>query len=130
MEIKEDYVSFEVAKLLKEKKFKEKVRALWIGGIHPYLSVSGIKEDDYNSGGTDLCSAPTHQMACDWVRSKGWHIETPLSYDDDNKPVYYVVITSVETFLAADIGELEDMYFPTVGEATEEALKYCLENLI
>lgn len=122
MEIEEAYVSFEVAKLLKEKGFEQ------YKCQHSYDSKGVFQWSD------DLdpyeCSAPTHQMACDWVRKKGWHISVQLSYDDDYNAVYYVTITSIKTFLGEDIGELEDKYFSKVEDANDEALKFVLINLI
>lgn len=129
MEILERYCSYKVSKLLKEKKFKEKVRALWIGDTDPYFSANNIKCDDYNSGGTDLCSAPTHQMALAWLRENGWHIEIALIYNDDYKAVYYPIIANTKDFLIDD-NYMNYKYFLTVEEATEAAILYCLKELI
>ena len=62
--ITEDYCSFEVAKLLKEKGFDYK-------GFD-YIDFEGevIRQD-----------RPTHQMAMKWLREKGFHINAPISYD-------------------------------------------------
>lgn len=131
--IKEAYVSFEVAKLLKEKGFDEPcLKNYWNSDkeLHNWnwtLEFHTNKERNLN---TKDCAAPTHQMACDWVRKKGWHISVQLSYDDDYNAVYYITISSTKTFLAEDIGELEDKYFSKVEDANDEALKYLLENLI
>ena len=68
--IQERYCSFDVARLLKEKGFDEPCRTYY-------------GDDKFNN---DVCnqfyqwnskspfghiSAPTHQMACDWLREKG-----------------------------------------------------------
>lgn len=129
--VKEAYVSFEVAKLLKEKGFKEKVRALWIGTIHPYLSVSGIKEDDYNYGGTALCSAPTHQMACAWIRKKGYSIEVHATASGWNWEVCKVNGTSIAFGGTTPfIGENDGDIWGDYDKCMESALLYCLTNLI
>ena len=101
--VMEAYCSYEVAKLLVKKGFN-----------------------------SDLVKGAliTHQLACDWVRKKGWHISVQLTYDENYNAVYYVTISSTKTFIAEDIGELEYKYFSNVEDATEAALKYSLENLI
>ena len=125
--IKEAYCSFEVSKLLKEKGFNTPCSGRYsIRSKEFHLDCTKM----CNNGGLFECSAPTHQMACDWIRKKGWHISVQLSYDDDYNAVYYVTISSTKTFLAEDIGELEDKYFSKVEDANDEALKYVLENLI
>ena len=76
MEILEDYISFDLAKLLKEKGFNEKCR----GGYHsefddndsPIVMLEEWMAQPYNNEFVDegfLCSAPTHQMAMTWLRS-------------------------------------------------------------
>ena len=125
--IKESYCSFEVSKLLKEKGFNTPCSGRYsVRSKEFHLDCTKM----CNNGGLFECAAPTHQMACDWVRKKGWHISVQLSYDDDYNAVYYVTISSTKTFLAEDIGELEDKYFSKVEDANDEALKYSLENLI
>lgn len=130
MEIKEAYCSYEVARLLKEKGFDE--LCIFKYNLEGIKVKAGQAIDEWSN--TELeegeCSAPTHQMACDWVRKKGWHISIQLTYDDNYNAVYYVTISSTKTFLAEDIGELEYKYFSKVEDANNEALKYSLENLI
>ena len=125
MEVKEAYCSKEVCELLKEKGFDIEIPTY----TAKYCDIGYGSYWNWNQS-SRLYSCPTHQMACDWVRKKGWHISVQLSYDDDYNAVYYVTISSTKTFLGEDIGELDDKYFPTVEEATEEALKFLLENLI
>ena len=77
--IKEAYVGFEVAKLLKEKGFNESCYGRYsIRSKEFHLDCTKA----YNNGSNFMCSAPTHQMAMDWLREKhGFHIYT--FYEDE-----------------------------------------------
>ena len=116
--VKEDYVSFEVAKLLKEKGFDE------------YCGYYDLKCEyydyrTYNHKGDDYISAPTHQMAMKWLR-KIYGIDIVIDISDpsvkDRK--YYCVIWD-----GNNKSYILDL-FNSYEEACEEAIKYCLENLI
>lgn len=137
--IAEDYVSFETAKLLKEKGFDEPSGFVYSEkGELMKLSDFGVRYllnsecDDYPhwqfpfEDVTSIVSAPTLQMAMKWLREK--HI---------------VIIPDVETFYADgsvssweyhiwcdDNYEEEQNKFSSYEEACEAAIKYCLENLI
>ena len=127
--ITEDYVSFETAKLLKEKGFDWECLAHWFIGTERNFSISKTPQN-WNEVKTDLdwLSCPTHQMACKWLREvyklhigiargpKGYHItiETiPLGV------VKYITREIVGT-----------TYIDSYEEAVEAALKYTIENLI
>lgn len=107
--ITEDYISFEVAKLLKEKGFD-------YNGFD-YIDFEGevIRQD-----------RPTHQMAMKWLRGKGIIIVI--------QPEYFNVESKCSAW-GCDIW-VDDNYeklqgdFPSYEEAVEAALKYVLENLI
>ncbi len=131
MGILERYCSYKVSKLLKEKKFKEKVRALWIGDTDPYFSANNIKCDDYNSGGTDLCSAPTHQMAMDWLREVHKVVIVIDAYHADHWEGYIDGFEiSIYSHASTIIVPNEIAHHTDYTEAVEAALKYSLENLI
>lgn len=138
--IQEDYVSLEVAKLLKEKGFDESIETLIrpdgkIYHIEDY-SVSQnprktIRNSEINIYSDDVC-CPTHQMAMKWLRNAhNIHINGDWSYK--NKPEetgdfsveYYMDVMSP----VKNIEHLTD-YYPTYEDAVEAALKYCLTNLI
>ena len=133
--ITEDYVSFEVAKLLKEKGFDAECRAAYTN--YGQLFTTQIQQYITNvvsSKGTLWdCIAPTHQMAMKWLRevhnimispyalSLGYYFEiVDLTTKDITgcKPLYKVGIPSKEDVLS------------TYEEAVEVALKYTLENLV
>lgn len=106
--IQERYCSFEVAKLLKEKGFKESTQFVWYEHLPSpnaaHNSEIGKPKRDYfyweeesecNSSWTNDClvpsyisgdvySCPTHQSACDWLRQQGYNIEV-IAILDDNK---------------------------------------------
>ena len=122
--ITEDYVSFEIAKLLKEKGFDYQ-------GFD-YIDFEGevIRQD-----------RPTHQMAMKWLRGtheifieikrdnqwyEGYEV-TPITKHDKergHKPEYYAIILN-----KIGISKTTD-HLDSYEEAVEAALKYALENLI
>ena len=113
--ITEDYVSFEIAKLLKEKGFNELTTK-----SYPYFEGKDYKYD---------ISCPTLQMAMKWLVQK--------------YRLYVNVVPSVEGYYWTEkwhsyIEDLNKRYpfgrfISTLNsreEACEAAIKYCLENLI
>lgn len=126
---KEQYVTFEVAKLLKEKGFDWGCNGYWF--ISEYSKVFNISPSrnpqNWNEVKTDLdwLSCPTQQMACRWLRKeKGIHILPEISEVKEN-PKYYCMIWKTST-LESFIIELFDSY----EDAVEVALEYALKNLI
>ena len=123
--ITEDYVSFEVAKLLKEKGFKGQ-------GEHFYEDNKITNYINYWPRITpkqryEAIEAPTLQMAMKWLREvHHLHIIPEISDVSRLNPQYYVVIWLTTSKRESYILELFDSY----EEACEEAIKYCLENLI
>lgn len=118
----EAYVSFEVANLLKEKGFNERSSA-------SYDSKGELQEGYGYWNKTPIWyAAPTHQMACAWLREKGIYITIIYGDYPANKKVFWTPqIDSLEGFDLPDSFYQEyDLY----EDAVEAALKYCLENLI
>lgn len=120
--ITEDYVSFETAKLLKEKGFNEKCYV-------NYSSNGSTQHFNYQAP-SDGIPCPTLQMAMKWLRDVH-HIFIDIDYDPvafGSKP-YFSLITNMKTF---DYFKGHD--FPTERETYEEAadtaIRYCLEKLI
>ena len=121
--ITEDYVSFEIAKLLKEKGFDENTYACFSNdGKETYYG--------YRAVGDDIMR-PTLQMAAKWLREVHKlfiFISTWLMHE--NSVQYYFEIREIKT------SDFETLYDYTSEElnspekATEVAIKYCLENLI
>lgn len=122
--IKEAYVSFEVAKLLKEKGFD------YDGVCNHYYKASNntllLKPTDRNID-TTYYSAPTHQMALAWLREKGYCIEPYVTAYR-----YGFTISKIPT--GSHVSDNEDCYpnykFENYEVALEAALKYLLKYLI
>lgn len=115
--ITEDYVSFETAKLLKEKGFNE-------GCSTTYTPNGFFHTHNYRPLLGDIF-APTLQMAMKWLREVHnidifpWKI---------GKGVYSCAIFNSNT--SQDLSSDNDFPSEKYEEAAEAAIKYCLENLI
>ena len=126
--ITEDYISFETAKLLKDKGFEE------------YTPISYRLKDGYflqvpcrNGFDEGLVSKITLQMAMKWLREKhNFH----CTVDYDFVLGWYCQITDLKETVEYDYEEMKHYHpdksngFSSSEEATEAAIKYCLENLI
>lgn len=125
--IKEAYVSFKVAKLLKERGFVESC----------YGSYSVRSKEFHldttrpcNNGGIFLYSAPTHQMAMAWLREihNIFIVIEPRMYDyiNEKNSSYVTSLWQGDNYYE----NITSKDYPTYEEAVEAALKYSLENLI
>lgn len=110
--ITEDYVSFEVAKLLKEKGFSELTAK-----AYPYFEGKDYKYD---------ISCPTLQMAMKWLREV-YNLFIDTYYDCDFGEGYRF---SVHKLPKGTTLESHNENYSTYEQACEAAIKYCLENLI
>lgn len=132
--ITEDYVSFETAKLLKEKGFDERCICYYnteslnkfgypvFDSIDMPLSNSDLEQSDHDY----VCySAPTLQMAMKWLREEKY-IFVELSVD--------TMIKSAITWRLFEFPSLVMMPYEgwayNYEDACEAAIKYCLKNLI
>lgn len=126
----EDYVSFETAKLLKEKGFNEKVRTFYNDKTHKIQFIDNFIN---NQKPFNLCLlAPTHQMAMKWLREVH-HIYIKISFRfccnaDDDIEYCYDVWKHTDKYVVGQHNS--DGRFMSNEEAVEAALKYSLENLI
>lgn len=137
--ITEDCVSFEIAKLLKEKGFDEACNYRYYETHFGFELGLGLDytnshwEDWYKDTGVRNYSAPTLQMATKWLRknfnmnpvpyatSIGWYFEVfDLTQRD---------ITGCALLYQVGIPSKEKT-FETSEEACEAGIRYCLENLI
>lgn len=117
--IKEAYVSFEIAKLLKEKGFDWDCYAIYGKSKEDFHTNT---DKAFNNGGLRVISAPTHQMACAWLREKGYHIS--ILYQRKYKS-WGRIIQELSTGIEWSIGG-----FDSHDRAVENAIIYTLENLI
>lgn len=138
--ITEDYVSFEIAKLLKEKRFDCNTNCYYIeNSVTMTLCYSPIKEN-HNASienneldvriniSSGKMSAPTLQMARKWLREEhNIYIDVLLlNHDYEGNYGYVIQNTTTKDYLATS----KNNSYNTCEEAAEEAIKYCLENLI
>ena len=136
--IEEDYVSFETAKLLKEKGFDEMCFHYWhekdnelvhSKSPHPIRNI------------TNPCffgpAAPTLQMAMKWLREvhgvfisicNGNHKADNRDTSTPDDVYCFFVITDTRALYEEEKQCLKE--FSSYEEACEAAIKYCLENLI
>ena len=113
--ITEDYVSFETAKLLKEKGFWENC---------PF----SLSKLDEKTNDAEIVRCPTLQMAMKWLREKyNLHIGVLINYQYMPRK-YEVHIMHTEKY--EDFILNSGTNFNTNKEACEAAIKYCLEKLI
>ena len=136
----EDYVSFETAKLLKEKGLDSECDYLYANGN--IVRARGGK-CNWNKGETlftdykNECSAPTLQMAMKWLREKHNKIIIPRIRVTD--PITGVIdcycidihyIPKNNGGALCFISPTPENGYSTYEEACESGIKYCLENLI
>lgn len=141
--ITEDYVSFETAKLLKEKGFNEYCWKLYeLGDLDKPILLNGFELDsdgkfwnnEYlelykkeHSYINDICSAPTHQTAMRWLRKKYLIFFDFRLVLGDTKDGRYMVgvydMTALDTYTWKTF-----VYGNTYEETYEKAIKYALDN--
>ena len=124
--ITEDYVSFETAKLLKEKGFNEPCYTCYLNkelSHYDYLSTNFELIDD-------VISAPTLQMSMKWLR-KVHNIHIIIyPYTDRTGHNFTFIFDRYAFDYWQEVAEYLICSWPTYEEACEAAIKYCLENLI
>lgn len=126
--IKEAYCSYEVAKLLKEKGFDELCKYLYKNNGERYTLASTCYQNVCDDG---ECLCPTHQMAIKWLREK-YNIYISIQPDFPSSKDYKMYWCWTASFFHENCISLKgyQCYIETYEEATEAAIKYCLENLI
>lgn len=146
--ITEDYVSFETARLLKEKGFEsdECIAIYDLGNNNAFIRDSAI----FDNGPEDYLEfqwgeewrrfgyylAPTLQMTRKWLRDKHHlHIEIRITNhsmsDMANIVKYYWVMTNTETGRWCDESTIYTAKaFDKSEEAEEDAIRHALEKLI
>lgn len=118
--IKEDYVSYDIAKLLKEKGFKGQ-------GEHFYEDNKITNYTNYWFNATptqryEAIEAPTLQMVMKWLR-EAHNIDITIT--PDRKEGYTAMI-----FVNMELPFTEIGSFKTYESACEASIEYCLKNLI
>jgi len=125
--VEEAYVSFETAKLLKEKRFNGKCLMAYIDGeLFNYYDSDFPSVYELENTGDDAVDAPTQQMAMRWLREV-YNIKVNVFYSNPNYAIeYFELNTQTGVEESVFIGDGYNVY----EEAAETAIKYCLENLI
>ena len=125
--IKEDYVSFEVAKLLRDKGFDEPCNAYWFHMIdaEPIFNDNMPRQIYNNKSDTiEIISCPTLQMARKWLRIEhNIHIWVEPNHDKEGLYNAHVKVGWWSNNWAG-IG------YNTDEAACEAAITYCLKLLI
>ena len=132
--ITEDYVSFETAKLLKEKEFYGECFSMYLtpkphsGMGNPNVAKIAPhgRDSHYYDGYLYQCEAPTLQMAMKWLREV--HNLEIFTYHDFSSKWWYEIIKWPNSVSEYECGKDEEL--DTYEQACEAAIKYCLENLI
>ena len=126
--ITEDYVSFETAKLLKEKGFVvDNISTLIGNDNHPFISGNSGYEFLLKNE-MEVYPAPTLQMAMKWLREvHELYIEVSLTClrKDKNAKIFDASIFKLQNQRYKKLGNIQGY-----EKACEAAIKYCLENLI
>jgi len=129
-QIKEDYVSFEVAKLLKEKGWNILTDTAY--DLKTYQPSNGGDEENlkviknaknYGDSTYTRFQRPTQALVIKWLRIK--HNIHVWCRKSNNSPKYFYRIDSEKY-----INYNQNLRFDTPEEATEQAILYCLQNLI
>ncbi len=121
----EDYVSYETAKLLKEKGFD-----IYVSSFYDVDGEFSRKEADWNWNIGSRYSAPTLQMVMKWLRELHHCVICiiPLTFYGGE-----IVSSWGYCIWADDNAEVDEESSPRLEsyeEAAESAIKYCLEKLI
>ncbi len=130
--ITEDYVSFETAKLLKEKGFNERL-CHWYDDEEYLHKNTGL----YLCNSAELdgrITAPTLQMTMKWLREVH-RIIIAINYANICGLGYKYIAGVIKTKENGEIEESDTLldrcvYNVSYEQACEVAIKYCLENLI
>ena len=135
--MKEDYVSYEVAKLLKEKGFDWDCEHYYKpdGEIVRTLHTEGSRHINSSVLYENQCLAPTQAMAMRWLREEH-KIDISVTTDDGS---WWIKITELESWSCVFNGKVlnsDDIKFAYKGDTStkegcyEAGLWYVLKNLI
>ena len=137
--IEEAYVSFETAKLFKDKGFNQPLLTVYITdkeqkeGAFSHMAFSDdTVTNDYSK---QIIICPTQQMITRWLREVyNIHVVAfcPI-IDIDTKKLgvtYNVVISMLDNDCLAADTDIEDVEYKSYEDAIESGIKYCLNNLI
>lgn len=124
---REDYCSYEVSKLLKEKGFDEYCNSFYIlldNGDYRY-TMSNFPYKNSCKYNVSSFARPTHQMAIKWLREEHKiFIEVSVCIDTNGDYHYHsMALDKICEYILPSIGT-----YDTYEEAIEAAIKYVLEK--
>ena len=119
----DDYVSFETAKLLKEKGFDVPTERFYTENGR---TLSGAYSYNWNDDEGD-CSRPSLWLAMKWLREVH-KLYCDIRVGDGDFVIDIISLKDGE--FGCEAAEPESCVYPTYEEAAEAAIKDCLENLI
>ena len=128
--ITEDFVSLEIARLLKEKGFDENCAALYHLRTGEIIQ-QGVGYVFNNSQWENFVSAPTLQMAAKWLREVHKlfiFISTWLMHE--NSVQYYFEIREIKTDDFETLYDYTSKEVNSFEKVADAAIKYSLESLI
>lgn len=114
--ITEDYVSYEIAKLLKEKGFDTPCRQAYFNGLLVDYTMYGFCDGE-------LIDCPSQSLALKWLREVYNILIGITSYDGQPERLCLEVFHNGERLLCVDSPKKYE-------ELVEEAIKMSLKNLI
>ena len=120
------YVSYEAARLLKEKGYNEVTNAAWnglLGEIRISPQIGGYRNLDYPDD-IKIYSAPTKSEAIDWLESKGITIDIHWIRFNENRRWDYSIL-NCSTCDTIDTKHI----FPTRLEAEDAAIIRALKEI-
>jgi hypothetical protein len=145
-QITEDYCSFEIAQLLKEKGFDEYCLFCYEQNVFSHTTnftleralyreiLIGIKNSEFEENAIhNVFTAPSQSRALKWLREvHHYYIQIMLdSWACGDHLGYYVVIQKTDSDFEIMLQDaVDEVFYQTYEEACEAALKYTLENLI
>lgn len=132
----EDFVTFEIAKKLKDKGFREECLCHYVGEDLYYNIESPIANNQLwfshnkfdNIWHRDNVDAPTIPQVLKWLREKGVDIYCTPNWH--NKTDKYYVVCIVRDRIYNHGAYIDDNDFSTYEKAALAGVNYCLENLI
>lgn len=132
--IKEEYVSFEVARLLKDKGFDQKCSKYCMPGLGLYTHTHG----EVIPKGAEIIEVPTQAMAMRWLREvHNLHIDSSIYTDTDGDSEHEYTYTYWDWLIfnsesGRRIAEPQICCgrYDSYEQACEDAIKHSLKYLI
>ena len=131
--IREDYVSFEVAQLLKDKGFDELCYACYEyfeSGVTLYKGWPFEYKGEPVHNTNERVKCPTLQMVMKWLREVHNLCIEPYYVYDGYLCAISKIPTGVEVYYSNEGGDKDSGRFATFEQACEAAILYCLTKLI